>query len=162
MTVENIPFQAETRSHWIDPSAWISGAAFAIGVVLADPGQIVNEILTRGPGLYAIPAAYAAFLLAVLFIQRHMRKSMLASTFGEPQHLTTGGIFKYSRNPIYVAFLMPLAALATISLAASMAAIGLYVLLMNLFVIQKEERELTAAFRGEFTTYMAKTPRWLV
>jgi protein-S-isoprenylcysteine O-methyltransferase Ste14 len=150
------------RPHLVDPSALISGAAFAAGVVLSDPGRIIDEIFARGPGMYVIPAAYAAFLLVVLFIQRHMRKSLLASSFGQPQRLTTSGVFKYSRNPIYVAFLLPLASLATVSLAASLAAIGLYVLAMNVFVITKEERELTAIFREEFTRYMAKTPRWLV
>ncbi len=164
MSVESITqgFEGNQRAHWIDPSAWISGFAFAAGVIMSDPGKIIAEILVRGPGLYLIPTAYAAFLFAVLLIQRHMRKSMLASTFGQPQQLITSGIFKYSRNPIYVAFLLPLASFATISLAASLAAIGIYVVTMNLFVIRKEERELTAAFRSQFTDYMTKTPRWLV
>jgi protein-S-isoprenylcysteine O-methyltransferase Ste14 len=164
MSVESVTqgFKVNQRAHWIDPSAWISGFAFAAGVVMADPGKIIEEILARGPGLYLIPISYAAFLLAVLLIQRHMRKSMLASTFGQAQQLTASGVFRFSRNPIYVAFLMPLASLATISLAASLAAIGIYVVAMNLIVIRKEERELTAAFRSQFTEYMAKTPRWLI
>jgi protein-S-isoprenylcysteine O-methyltransferase Ste14 len=164
MSVENITqeFQADARAHWIDPSAWISGAVFAIGVVMADPGNLVEEILVRRPGMYLIPAAYAAFIFAVLLVQRSMRKSMLASTFGAPQRLTTTGVFNYSRNPIYVAFLLPLASLGTISLAASMAAIGLYIFAMNMFVIKKEERELEAIFGAEFRAYAASTPRWLV
>jgi protein-S-isoprenylcysteine O-methyltransferase Ste14 len=164
MSAESVTqgFDSTRRTHWIDPSAWISGGAFAAGVVMADPGKIIEEILVRGLGLYLIPGSYAVFLLAVLLIQRHMRKSMLASTFGRPQLLTTSGVFKYSRNPIYVAFFLPLASLAAISLAASLAAIGLYVLAMNIFVIRKEERDLSLAFRGAFLDYMAKTPRWLI
>jgi protein-S-isoprenylcysteine O-methyltransferase Ste14 len=164
MSVESITqvFEGNQRAHWIDPSAWISGFAFAAGVMMSDPGKIIEEILMRGPGLYIIPAAYGIFLLAALLIQRHMRKSMLASTLGQPQQLTTSGIFRFSRNPIYVSFLLPLASLASISLAASLAAIGIYVAAMNFFVIRKEEREMSATFGGKFTSYAEETPRWLI
>lgn len=153
---------SEARPHWIDPSAWISGLVFAAGILLAGGEAIGHTIAARGAGLYLIPATYSGFLLSVLAIQRHMRKSMLASTFGTPQQLTTGGIFKYSRNPIYVAFLAPLAALASVSPAASLTAIALYIALMNRFVISKEERELSAVFGTAYKEYMARTPRWLV
>jgi protein-S-isoprenylcysteine O-methyltransferase Ste14 len=152
----------QARPHWIDPSAWISGVAFAAGVLLAGGEAIGHAIANGSAAFYLVPAAYAAFLVSVLIIQRHMRKSMLASTFGTPQRLTTGGIFKYSRNPIYVAFLVPLAALAAISAWASAASIVLYILLMNRLVISKEERELSAVFGAAYLDYMARTPRWLV
>lgn len=146
----------------IDLSAWISGAALASGLALAGPQALARDLEAGGSGLLLVAAAFAAFLASVLLIQRHMRLSLLANTFGDPRRLVTSGIFERSRNPIYVAFFIPLASLAYFSLAAAIAAGGLYVLAMNLTVIRKEERELLAAFGAEYAAYLSRAPRWLV
>jgi protein-S-isoprenylcysteine O-methyltransferase Ste14 len=155
-------FAAEARRHWIDPSAWMSGLSFGLGCLICGWDRLSVEILERGPGLYLIPACYAAFLIAVLLMQRQMQKSMLASSFGMPHHLVTSGPFRYSRNPIYVAFFLPIASLASVSVLASMVAALVYVVTMNRFVIIREERELQAIFGEEFRRYAERTPRWLV
>lgn len=145
----------------IDLSAWIAGASFATGLALAASPAMAADILSAGPGLFIPAVAIAVFLGSVLLIQRHMRLALTANTFGEPVHLVTSGIFAYSRNPIYVAFFIPLASIAYFSLASAIAAIGLYVLAMNLTVIRKEERDLLRAFGDEYARYLVKAPRWL-
>jgi protein-S-isoprenylcysteine O-methyltransferase Ste14 len=146
----------------IDLSAWISGLSFAAGVGLAGPASIQYAAISGRPVLATVTLAFAAFIATVLVIQRHMRLSLLACTFGTPQRLVTSGIFQYSRNPIYVAFFVPLASLAILSLSAAIAATAIYILAMTQTVIRKEERDLEAAFGAEFTTYMARVPRWLI
>lgn len=146
----------------IDLSAWIAGASFATGLALAASPQMASEVLAGGPALFVPVAAIAAFIASVLLIQRHMRLSLTANTFGEPVHLVTSGIFRYSRNPIYVAFFMPLASIAYFSLASAIAAMAIYVLAMNLTVIRKEERDLLEAFGDEYARYLTTAPRWLV
>ncbi|MGE0053883.1 MAG: isoprenylcysteine carboxylmethyltransferase family protein [Hyphomicrobium sp.] len=146
----------------IDLSAWISGASFAIGMMLASSPQMARSILTGGPGLYVPVAAFLLFLGCVLAIQRHMRLSLLANTFGEPRRLVTSGIFRYSRNPIYVAFFLPLASIAVFSVSAAIAAAAIYILAMNLTVIRKEERDLMAAFGEDYAHYLSCVPRWLI
>ena len=155
-------FELKGRASFIDLSAWISGLSYVAGLALAGPDRILTTLLTGGYGLFALPAAYAVFLMSVLLIQRHMRLSLLANTFGSPQRLVTSGIFQYSRNPIYVAFFIPLASLTILSPAAAIASISLYVLAMNLTIIRKEERELLAAFGDEFSNYLTKAPRWVL
>jgi protein-S-isoprenylcysteine O-methyltransferase Ste14 len=155
-------FELKGRASFIDLSAWISGLSYAAGLALVGPERILTTLLTGGYSLLALPAAYAVFLMSVLIIQRHMRLSLLANTFGSPQRLVTSGIFQYSRNPIYVAFLLPLASLAILSPAAAIASIGIYVLATNLTIIRKEERELLAAFGNEFGDYLTKAPRWVL
>ncbi|MEQ1717196.1 MAG: methyltransferase [Hyphomicrobium sp.] len=145
----------------IDLSAWISGLSFALGLALAaSPGAAF--IVAGGPGLYVPLAAFALFLVCVLLIQRHMRLSLLANTFGAPCRLVTSGLFRYSRNPIYVAFFIPLASIATFSLPAAISAIAIYVLAMNLTVIRKEERDLLAAFGADYAAYLSSVPRWVI
>ncbi len=161
-TIAKPVFELKGRAAVIDLSAWLSGLSYAAGLALVGPEQLASEITHGGMALFLLPLAYAAFLAIVLIIQRHMRLSLLANTFGSPQRLVTGGIFQYSRNPIYVAFLLPLTSLAILSVAAAIAAIGIYILAMNLTVIRKEERELLEGFGAEFADYLTKAPRWLL
>lgn len=152
----------ELKGTAIDLSAWIAGGSFATGLTLAASPAMAAEILRAGPGLFLVGGAVALFLASVLLIQRHMRLALTAGTFGEPVHLVTSGIFQVSRNPIYVAFFIPLLSIAYFSLAASIAAIAIYVLAMNLTVIRKEERDLLEAFGEEYARYLVSAPRWLV
>jgi protein-S-isoprenylcysteine O-methyltransferase Ste14 len=141
----------------IDLSAWISGASFALGVFLAGPSRLID-----GLNLSAVLAAsYVAFIILVVTIQRHMRLKATATTFGTPIKLTTSGIFKFSRNPIYLAFLLPLAAISMFSIPASIIAIAFYLSAMSLTVIPREEKDLTQIFGHEFTAYAKKTRRWI-
>jgi protein-S-isoprenylcysteine O-methyltransferase Ste14 len=154
-------FELKGRASFIDLSAWISGLSYAAGLALIGSPRLESEIVNGGFGVYVLPLAYLAFFASVLLIQRHMRLSLLANTFGAPKHLVTGGVFQYSRNPIYVGFFLPLASFAVISLSTAIAAIGIYVLAMNLTVIRKEERDLLNAFGSEFAEYLGQAPRWL-
>jgi protein-S-isoprenylcysteine O-methyltransferase Ste14 len=142
----------------IDLSAWVAGASFMLGMFIAGPDVISRS----GKSLIAIAAAFAIFLVSVLIIQRHMQFKFTASTFGDPQHLVTDGIFKYSRNPIYVAVLLPLASIALISPIAAVIAITFYIITMNVTVIRKEERDLANAFGQPFHDYMKSAPRWVI
>jgi len=155
-------FELKNALNHIDLSAWIAGATFSIGMMLASSPQMAQSLSRAGVELYVLLAAFAAFIISVMVIQRHMRLSLLADTFGEPAHLVTSGIFQYSRNPIYVAFFIPLAAIAVFSVSAAIAAVAIYILAMNLTVIRKEERDLTAAFGEEYSRYLTRVPRWVI
>ena len=153
-------FELKGPANRIDLSAWISGASFWSGLMLTQTtGQ---DDVFSAPAVLVMLATFAIFLSLVLLIQRHMRLSLLANTFGSPRQLVTSGVFRYSRNPIYVAFFIPLASIAAVSLSAAIAAMGLYVLAMNLTVIRKEERDLLTAFGAEFAEYLSSTPRWII
>lgn len=145
----------------IDLSAWLSGLAYGLGIALTGGESIAAALAEGSPFLWLLPASYLAFLLAVLLIQRHMRLSLLASSFGKPANLVTSGIFRLSRNPIYVAFLLPLATIAVLSPLAALAAMAFYVAVMTVTVIRREETQLARLFGEEFMRYMERTPRWV-
>jgi protein-S-isoprenylcysteine O-methyltransferase Ste14 len=151
----------DKRKHIIDPSAWISGISYFIGCIIAGGSNILGEILNNKGAMILLPLSYVAFIASVMLIQRHMKKSLRASTFGTPQHLVTNGIFAWSRHPIYAAFLMPLIALAALSFTASAIAIVTYVILMEIFVIRPEEAELEQIFGQSFAEWKAVTRRWI-
>lgn len=109
----------------------------------------------------AILACYVLFLLSVFVIQRHMRLKATATTFGKPTTLVTSGVFRVSRNPIYLAFLLPLASISILSVTAAFIAMAVYICAMNLTVIAREEQSLTRIFGQDFTAYMKTTRRWI-
>ena len=145
----------------IDSSSWVSWAAYYAGFVLAGSPQTTQTVTRMGWEVGVLVAAIAAFFVSILFIQRHMKFSLLANTYGSPNHLVTDGVFAYSRNPIYVAFFMPLLSLAVLSPIASLAAFGFYIFGMNQFVIHREERVLEENFGARYQAYKARTRRWL-
>ena len=147
----------------IDRSCWLSWTCYVAGFGAAcalNPGM-VPDLCAGGAGLWLMLGAVIGFLMVVASIQRHMRLSLLANTFGTPNCLIAGGVFRYSRNPIYVAFLLPLASLAWYAPLAAMTAIALYMWTMTRWVIATEERQLQAQFGAAYTAYRAATPRWL-
>ena len=76
--------------------------------------------------------------------------------------LVTGGIYRVSRNPMYVGLALLLIAWA-VQLSALWPFIGpvLFVLYMNRFQIGPEERILARAFGEEYAAYAARVRRWL-
>ena len=80
---------------------------------------------------------------------------------GDPQSLVTGGPFRFSRNPIYLADAMILA--GAILFWGAVLALPLIPLLMALITfryIHDEETRLRAAFGQEFEVWVARVPRW--
>ena len=146
-----------TKLLGIDQSAWISGISFSTGWLIVG----ATDHLSVGWPVIAMALAMMAFFVCVMVIQRQMNFKMSSTTFGSPQTLVTGGVFKYSRNPIYLAFLMPLSALAAFSIIACLIAVAIYLLGMNLIVIPFEERELMKAFGSDFSNYENRTRRWI-
>jgi protein-S-isoprenylcysteine O-methyltransferase Ste14 len=76
--------------------------------------------------------------------------------------VVTGGVYRHTRNPMYLGFLLVLAgwALYLSNLVASVGPI-LFVLYMNRFQISPEERILEARFGASFQSYLRSVRRWI-
>ena len=76
--------------------------------------------------------------------------------------LVTSGIYRYTRNPMYVGFLFFLMGFGVyLSNLYALASTTLFVVYMNKFQIRPEERALEAIFGAEFIAYKNKVRRWL-
>lgn len=76
--------------------------------------------------------------------------------------LVTSGIYRCSRHPMYLGFLLVLAAWAShLSNLLSLVALPVFVAYMNRFQIDPEERVLRAKFGGVYADYEKSTRRWL-
>ena len=76
--------------------------------------------------------------------------------------LVTSGIYRLTRNPMYVGLALVLLAWA-VFLSSVLALLGIlvFVLFMNRFQIAPEEKVLLGMFGDTYSAYQAKVRRWL-
>lgn len=76
--------------------------------------------------------------------------------------LVISGIYKLSRNPMYLGFLLVLVGWAVfLSNALAFVFVPAFIFYMNLFQIDPEERALGGKFGQEFLDYKSRVRRWL-
>lgn len=81
---------------------------------------------------------------------------------GQASALVVRGVFRWTRNPMYLAMLLVLISWACIvANAAALAILPLFVAYLNRFQIAPEERALQARFGSEFEQYKRTVRRWL-
>jgi len=84
---------------------------------------------------------------------------------GRPEHasaLVTSGIYRFSRNPMYLGLLLMLASWALVlANGLSMVLLPVFVVYMNRFQIQPEERFLSKKFGEKFDAYARAVRRWI-
>jgi len=83
-------------------------------------------------------------------------------TFGKPDKLVESGFFKWSRNPMYLGFVVSLAALAFLggALSTGLVVVAFFVL-VDRWHIPYEEKEMQSQFGGAYAEYRARTRRWI-
>lgn len=97
---------------------------------------------------------------AVLF--RRARTTVNPHKPDSSTSLVTSGVYRISRNPMYVGFALFLVALSVwFAFPWSLLGVVGFVLYLNRFQIAPEERALEALFGAEFVRYRAKVRRWL-
>jgi protein-S-isoprenylcysteine O-methyltransferase Ste14 len=76
--------------------------------------------------------------------------------------MVTSGIYRFTRNPMYLGFLLVLVGWAMyLSNVLAFALLPLFVLYMNRFQIVPEERALGVKFSDAFTAYKCSVRRWV-
>ena len=76
--------------------------------------------------------------------------------------LVTGGVYRVTRNPMYVGMALVLLAWAVaLSAVLPFAGIVAFVLYISRFQIRPEERVLEDIFGQEYTAYATRVRRWL-
>jgi protein-S-isoprenylcysteine O-methyltransferase Ste14 len=77
-------------------------------------------------------------------------------------YLVTGGIYRISRNPMYVGFLLWLVACVVyIGNMINLLLLPVFIVLINRWFIVPEEKALASLFGEEFSEYKNKVRRWL-
>jgi len=112
---------------------------------------------------------YALFLIAGFWITSlGVRTFSSHQTTTHPQHLekatvlVQSGIYRYSRNPMYLGMLLILlSGVFYFGNWATIIALPLYVWYMNRFQIIPEEEVMQQKFRGAYMEYKSQVRRWV-
>jgi protein-S-isoprenylcysteine O-methyltransferase Ste14 len=133
-------------------------------VAFAVPALIVPQMMTRPFNIIgAVPfIAGAAVLLWCVRDFSVAGKGTLAP-WDPPRHLVRVGLYRYSRNPMYVGVLLILVGWTAAFRLRSLVIYTMIVAIMFHFrVLLYEEPWLARTFPGEWPAYKARVPRWLV
>jgi protein-S-isoprenylcysteine O-methyltransferase Ste14 len=141
-----------------------------VGALVAAAMWSVSELspqLSIAPGpkfvtVVILIVSGVAFDLMGLLAFRASRTTINPLKPGRASTLVTGGVYRFSRNPMYVGMALLLIALA-VYLSALIPCAGpvLFVLYITRFQIQPEERVLEGIFGAEYSAYAARVRRWL-
>lgn len=114
--------------------------------------------------LVAAGLVSAGAVVAIMGVADFRRHKTTVNPFTPDQSstLVSTGIYRYSRNPMYLGFLLALAGWCVyLASWGSMLLLPLFILYMNRFQIAPEERALHQHFGQQFTTYTQAVRRWL-
>ena len=112
-----------------------------------------------GGAVALLLVAMALFLAAVREMQRHRTTP---NPYQPSTAVVSTGVFARTRNPIYVAFLLIVAAIA-VGVDSAWLLVALLALLatLQLGVVRREERYLAAKFGAPYDEYRRRVRRWL-
>ena len=134
-------------------------AAVAIMWVLPEFGFEMPARRAVGIGLIA---AGLAIGVAAFLQFRKAKTTINPMTPYESTALMTGGLYRLSRNPIYVADVIILVGCALLfANALALLAVVLFVLYVDRFQIRPEEAALRERFGAAFDNYCRTVRRWL-
>jgi len=127
--------------HWLYP----------LGLLIHIPFNLAGLL----PGGFGLTACFAA--------QQQFKKiGTTLYPFSQPRKLVTDGLFRYTRNPMYLGLPLFLGGawlfLGSISPGVIVVA---FLLIADRWYIAYEEGQLLAVFRAKYAAYQARTPRWL-
>jgi protein-S-isoprenylcysteine O-methyltransferase Ste14 len=126
--------------HWL-PITWLLPAPFHwLGLIVLLPGIII--LLQSG----------ASFLKA--------KTGLLP--FSEATTLVTGGMYRFSRNPMYLGMVLFLLGVALcLGSLSALIPVAVYAWIIDRQFIRNEEIFLTGIFGDEFREYMKRVRRWI-
>lgn len=156
---ENAPGRAGTT--WVDlPPIWLAGCLILAWITSrALPGLAPDLGVLRWLGVALALAGVALMLLAVAEMAR-ARTTVIPHR--KPSALVTRGVFRVSRNPIYLGDALILTgAILWWGALPALPLIPAFIWLITVRFIRPEEARLRTGFDAEFEKWSERTRRWL-
>ncbi|MDR2871731.1 MAG: isoprenylcysteine carboxylmethyltransferase family protein [Xanthomonadaceae bacterium] len=136
-------------------------AAFMYGLYRLSPAW-------TWPFPYRLPIGIAllgiggCLIVAAIYTLRRSHTTLSPTSPADTSHIVDSGIYRVSRNPIYLGALALLTALALyLSHPLALAVLPVFVLYITRFQIIPEERILLEKFGDEYARYLRTVRRWL-
>ncbi|HEU4353132.1 MAG TPA: isoprenylcysteine carboxylmethyltransferase family protein [Burkholderiales bacterium] len=116
------------------------------------------------PSAFALAVALVGVSLDAIALIHFLRSRTTVNPLkpDSASALVTGGIYRLTRNPMYLGLAALLLAWAIyLGNLAALAGLPLFILYMNRFQIAPEERALEARFGAEYIAYRSRVRRWV-
>ena len=163
---QDVSHHSEIPLHFLDhkiPPPIVGLLVAAAMWATADTGpQFVLALQVRYITVALLIAAGAAFDLLGLIAFRQSRTTINPLRPERTSALATGGIYRITRNPMYLGMALFLLAWAVwLSAWLPFAGVPVFMWYITQFQIRPEERVLEKLFGAEFLSYAARVRRWL-
>lgn len=136
-------------------------AAAMWGASLATPAALL-PVNIRLVATIAIALAGVAAAIAGVAGVRRAKTTLNPFKPAATSSLVTSGVYRFTRNPMYLGLALVLLAWAVfLSSAWSLLGPLIFVLYITRFQIMPEERALSGIFGAVYSEYQAKVRRWL-
>lgn len=144
----------------------IVGLAFLFGIAAAP--SVWPEAAWQWPRALRGSAAIVLLLLSTAVAVSAAVQFLRAGTTVDPLHpdrstsLITTGVYRVSRNPMYLGFVLTLLAAAVwLAHPVSLVLVPVFALVLDRFQIRGEEVALRAHFGERFDDYCRRVRRWI-
>lgn len=149
--------------HKIPPPAILAVCA-ALAWLIADHVANPLAMSTGANRLSAVALTLIAFGMAfsALFEFRRARTTVDPHQPDKASALVDGGVFRYSRNPMYLSLLLLLLAwVVYLGNVVGIVVLPILVLYLNRYQIRPEEKILAVKFGDAYTDYCRRVRRWI-
>jgi len=140
--------------------------ALVFGLAMLGVSRAFPQLSFALPGGRVIALALATLggivALAGVVAFRREGTTVNPMTPGSSSSVVSSGVYHYSRNPMYLGFLLALAGWAVyLSNALTVIPVVAFVAYMSQYQIKPEERALLAKFGPSYAQYMSRVRRWV-
>ena len=142
----------------LPPTAFLG--CIVISVVAHVLMPIVHWVLPPWNAV-GLPLLVAGLCLPIAGSKMFDQRKTNINTFIDPNHLVTSGLFRYSRNPMYLGFAVALVGVWCLagSLSAGMGFL-IFLCAANAIYIPYEEARCAEVFGEDYLDYKARVRRW--
>ena len=106
--------------------------------------------------------AFFGFLLGIAAFLEFRKARTTLDPHGSSTQIVSSGIYRFTRNPIYLGFLLMVIGFPLISgLYWGIVLAPFYMMTMNRLVIGREESYLESKFKNQYASYKSRVRRWL-
>jgi protein-S-isoprenylcysteine O-methyltransferase Ste14 len=146
----------------IPPPLW----AVLAGVLIWASARFLPQFTYNFPGQSVVANSFfgAAIALGVVAVASFLMKGTTISphTPDKTSSLVTTGLYRFTRNPMYLALLLALIGFAVArGHPLGLVPVIAFVIVMEAFQIRPEEAMLEEKFGDEYRSYKARVRRWI-
>ena len=148
----------------VPPPLWLLLCAIVAYGLAKLHGLLDLALLPQASLLLRWPLLLVAGLIALLSLLGFIRKHTTINPHHpeRSQHLVVGGLYRFSRNPMYLSLLMLLLVWCLhLQSYSALLSCGLFMFLLTHFQIKPEERALARHFGERYLQYCRRTRRWI-